>query len=290
MRQFTGWLCAIVTMVSIPGVTAATHAGTEIDLTSFGSADPSWGESADALLPLEEVAYGQGVAARRLYVSGIVGASFASLTTAGGPNSDPSWNPDVAFRGTVNDTLFTGGGAIGIAWARPAGALRAEFEGRGRDMQDGTEELVFTRSGATLPNTVRATDGWSTMVNLWRDWYVMDRLAVYGGGGIGGGGYQLSTFAAFDALGASVYGRDAVGGFAWQAGGGVFYHLSERVAIDLGYRFFAIDSQNSGLLYDGPYPAVPFATGVPYGTFTSAFSTSELLLSLRIYEPFRRWR
>jgi hypothetical protein len=28
----------------------------------------------------------------------------------------------------------------------------------------------------------------------------------------------------------------------------------------------------------------------PVGSYTSAFSASELLVSIRIYEPFRNWR
>jgi opacity protein-like surface antigen len=227
------------------------------------------------------------------YVAGIVGASFASLTTAGGPNSDPNWNP-AAFSGTVNDTLFTGGGAIGMAIPRPSGALRVEFEGRGRDLQDGVETLtIVPPNGPRLPNDVRACDGWSTMANLWRDVRVNDRVGFYLGGGIGGGGYRLSTLAAFDVLGASVDSSDAVAAFAWQAGTGVYYHLTDRIILDLGYRFMAIDSVDTPLLYNGPDSnggGIVQVTGQPYGTLTTGFSTSELLLSIRIMEPFRRWR
>ena len=37
----------------------------------------------------------------------------------------------------------------------------------------------------------RATDGWSVMSNIWRDWNLTRRLGVYGGGGIGTGGQLL---------------------------------------------------------------------------------------------------
>jgi hypothetical protein len=46
-------------------------------------------------------------------------------------------------------------------------------------------------------------------------------------------------------------------------------------------------------LYDGPYDNgtdIVNVTDQPYGTLATAFSSSELLLSIRIYEPFRRWR
>lgn len=242
-------------------------------------------------LPLESVAWKSSAQERRWYVSGIVGASFASLTTAGGPNADPQWSP-AAFSGTVNDTLFTGGGALGMAIPRPSGALRVEFEGKGRDLQDSTEAFTINNA-AVLPNEMQAAYGWTTMVNVWRDIQVTERGGVYLGGGIGGGGYRASSFAAFDVLGASVHSCEHVAGFAWQAGTGVFYNLSDRVAIDLGYRFMAIAPQNSQLYYDGPYfNGTEFVnvTDQPYGTLTTAFSTSEVLLSIRIYEPFRRWR
>lgn len=85
--------------------------------------------------------------------------------------------------------------------------------------------------------------------------------------------------------------RDAADAFAWQAGTGIYYHLTDRIVVDLGYRFMAIDSVDTPLLYNGPYgPDLDPVTGQPYGTFTTGFSTSELLLSIRIMEPFRRCR
>lgn len=245
-------------------------------------------------MPVELVDWKSSGRERRWYVSGIIGASFASLATAGGPNADPNWNP-ATFSGTANDTLFTGGGAIGMAVPRPSGAVRVEFEGKGRDLQDGTEAFTIRAidPGTTLPNEVQASDGWTTMANVWRDIRFTERGGAYLGGGIGGGGYRAASYAAFDIRGASTYSCEDVAGFAWQAGAGIFYNLSDRIALDLGYRFMAIAPLNSQVLYDGPYfdgTDVVNVIGQPYGTFTTAFSTSELLLSIRIYEPFRRWR
>lgn len=267
----------------------AVGQGAFVDLVSAAQHEPGLADGVVGT-PFENISWEASGSCRQWYVAGIVGASFASLTTAGGPNDDPSWNP-AAFSGTVNDTLFTGGGAIGLRIPRPAGALRFEFEGRGRDLQDGEETLtILPPDGPRLPNDVRACDGWSTMANLWRDVRVNDRMGLYLGGGIGGGGYRLSTLAAFDVLGASVDSGDAVAAFAWQAGTGIYYHLNDRIILDLGYRFMAIDSVDTPLLYNGPYGGAGEVTGQPYGTLTTRFSASELLLSIRIMEPFRRWR
>ena len=60
----------------------------------------------------------------RFYVTGLLGASFATL-------NDPLYQ---GFRdGSINSTVLTAGGAAGIAFEREDGRLRLEFEGRGRD-------------------------------------------------------------------------------------------------------------------------------------------------------------
>lgn len=286
------FVIVLSTVCSATGVVGAER-GPEVDLLTISDTVVDSREECD--IPFEPIAWESCENGRRWYVSGIVGASFASLTTAGGPNSDPNWNPAV-FSGTVNDTLFTGGGAIGMAIPQPAGALRVEFEARGRDLQDGVEALTVTPRGGgdpfTLPNQVRAADGWSTMANVWRDVRFNNRVGVYLGGGVGAGGYRLSSLAAFDVFGASADSCDSVTAFAWQAGTGIFYNVSDRIALDLGYRFLGISPQNGSLYYDGPYDNgtdIVNVTDQPYGTLTTAFSASEVLLSIRIYEPFRRW-
>ena len=205
---------------------------------------------------------------RRFYISGILGASFGTLQS-GGLNSAGGF-PNT---GRATDSLLTAGGAGGVAIDRAGGLLRLEVEGRGRDALSG-----LTNSFAPpVPDyfySVRAVDGWSVMANAWRDWHLTDRLGFYGGGGIGAGGYRLTV----DDGVVSGYGQ--VGGFAWQAGTGTTYRLSERTTIDLGYRFFDTVSDALPLTLNG-------SGGMPAGSYVSNFYASELLLSVRIYEPFR---
>ena len=209
--------------------------------------------------------------APRWYLTGIVGASFATLASGGVNTAEGGFNNS----GSANDTLFTAGGALGRAFARPGGQLRIEVEGRGRDMLSGTTQ-GFQPPVSTSNYNVRAADGWLATANLWRDFYLTDRLGVYGGGGIGGGGYRLSVTDGY------VSGYRQVGGFAWQAGGGVFYQVSSHVALDLGYRFFETGRTS--------VPLENMSTLAASGNYTSMFSASELLLSVRVYEPFSRWR
>jgi opacity protein-like surface antigen len=200
----------------------------------------------------------------RLYVSGIVGSSWATLTVDEPPSAV--------------DPIFTAGGAAGWAFEREAGRLRLEIEGRGRDA------LGFAEADADQSAAFRATDGWSALVNLWRDIDLSERLSLYAGGGIGGGGYRVALSSAVPAENFTVTGNQATGGFAWQAGAGVNYAITDRITLDLGYRFFAIEG--------GSITATSRQSGVPIDTsrLSSASTASELLLTVRIYEPFRRWR
>ena len=202
----------------------------------------------------------QGSNCRQFYLSGIVGADFATFDkVSGSPTTVP------------NQSIFTGGAAAGVRYLRDNGALRLEFEGRGRD------QVSATAGDAVNNITTRATDGWSAMVNVWRDYKPYDSFGLYAGGGIGAGGYRWTTGG--NGIGSLVTGNDRISNFAWQAGGGLFYEISKRATIDLGYRFFSISESTAEFSFIG-LPA----------TAPTNFAASELLLQLRIYEPFRGWR
>jgi opacity protein-like surface antigen len=205
---------------------------------------------------------------RRFYITGIIGASFGTLQS-GGINTEG----DFPNTGRASDSLLTAGGALGTAFDRSNGLLRLEVEGRGRDALSGVTNS-FEPPTPTYFYSVRASDGWSVMANAWRDWHLTQRLGFYGGGGIGAGGYRLTVN---DSV---VSGYGHVGGFAWQAGTGTTYRLTERTTIDLGYRFFDTVSDSLPLTTIDP-------AGLPAGSYLSNFYASELLLSVRIYEPFR---
>jgi len=202
----------------------------------------------------------------RFYLAGIVGSSFATLTSPGTPSA--------------TGPLFTSGGAAGVAFEMWDRAWRIEVEGRARNPI--SEEMPLADDIST--STLSATGGWSTTVNLWRDFDVTQRLTCYVGGGIGGGGYRFSVNQVYPDQDTTVLGLGTVGGFAWQAGGGLAYAITDRITLDLGYRFFDLGS--------GRVTAQVAQTGVIIDTqsFSPAFSGSELFFAIRIYEPFRGWR
>ena len=213
----------------------------------------------------------------RFYVTGLLGESFATL-------ADPTYR-DLLERGAINRSVLTAGGAAGLAFERDNGRLRVEVEGRGRDD-------VTARFNQTLPPSLTAAfnwaaaDGWSAMFNVWRDYSVSEQVDLYLGGGVGGGGYRYSLAGdlGVPGFGFGFASNAQIASFAWQAGGGVIWNVSERVAFDIGYRFFALDTADTTV--GGTF------NGFPIGSITvpQQFTASELLFGLRIYEPFRRWR
>ncbi len=221
-----------------------------------------------------------GAANADFYMSGIIGSSFATLTDSYHDNYAGS-------DGSINGSLFTAGGAAGYAFSRENGRLRFEIEGRGRDVlstQAGIVEEGFSNTAVW-----RASNGWSVLANAWRDVNLTERVAVYTGGGVGGGGYDYSltnqlTAGPFTETWAA---SASVATFAWQAGGGVIYRISDRIEFDASYRFFATEQAGTPIFLtpvSGP-PALPTGQSVLHG-----FSASEILFSLRVYEPFRGLR
>jgi opacity protein-like surface antigen len=259
--------------------TASADQPAALDLSGFTGIAPA----GDGSVRLDDVgpcaaadstANGPG---RRWYASAIVGANFGWL--AGDGNI---FLVDAAAS-RFADTGFTGGGAVGVAIDRPTGLLRVEFEARARGPIGDTATETFGADVVSLDQSV--TDGWSTMVNVWRDWFLTDRLGGYLGGGVGAGGYRYGFRETASFLpGESLTGSAAVGGLAGQVGGGAIYAVSDRLTIDVGYRFFTVQAgRTTALVEDGVSPPLAIADA------WSAFSASELLLTLRVYEPFRRW-
>jgi len=282
-------LCAFVAVLAAScSVTRADELGSPIDLFSFSGMDSVLNDSANTfdadVTPIVPVDSSDYVPWIRPYVTGIVGASFGTIN-AGGSNN---FGVGSSFQtiGSVNETMFTGGGAIGMAIDRPSGLLRMEVEGRARGPISGQTSFQVIDAGGFIsdaPINVSVSDGWSAMVNFWRDYFFTDRLGVYGGGGFGVGGYQYSMLGQLNGL-PLITGSSVVNTFAWQVGTGVTYRLSDRITFDTGYRFFAMTPGST------PLNASNRSGVTPIGSYTSAFSASELLVSIRIYEPFRNWR
>jgi len=273
MTQRTTLVAALV-LGSCLG-TAMASVPEPVDLAAFGETGVATSTGFDGVA-IREVARRSEPSAPRFYVTGMLGESFATLAEPVYREIDDQW---------INGSILTAGGAAGVAYARDNGQWRFEIEGRGRD------DLTASRAVSFPPVysanfSWAAADGWSATANVWRDWWIGERWAVYAGGGLGGGGYRSSLDGSvqFFSLRGTYVANDQVAELAWQAGGGVVYEITERISIDVGYRFFSIGEA------DVTYTVTPPFGPPSSATFTQQFTASELLFGLRIYEPFRRWR
>lgn len=203
----------------------------------------------------------------RLYASKILGLTQATLTTSVapvGPGAAPAWSSSSSATGS----MFTGAVAGGVWIPRPVGALRLECEAALRDAYDDTLQAV---GGPSIH--MQASNTWSVFGNVWRDVSLTRRIGLYGGGGLGGGGYRLAVDSS-DGFAAN----GLVGQFAWQAGGGLIYRYNSLVTADIGYRFIGMGTGKSPLLD---------AAGNQAGTLSSTMTANELLLMLRVKDPFQ---
>jgi opacity protein-like surface antigen len=204
---------------------------------------------------------------RRFYITGIMGASFGKLRSGGGNTEG-----DFQNTGQASDNLLAVGGAIGEAYERSNGFLRLEVEGRVRSPLVG-QTNSFEPPTPTFFYKTRADNGWSLMVNAWRDGNLTDRWGVYAGGGIGVSGYRMSVD---DTI---VSGNGQMTAVAGQVGTGMTFKLTDQITLDLGYRFFDTASRSLSI-------KVNDSGGQTAGRYRSSFYASELLLSVRIYDPF----
>lgn len=267
-RRRIGAGVALLAAVFLPWRAAWADAPPPLDLGAFAPWDTAMATLDDAIVPADDhaamplpptnhVAHEMSTpSARRFYLTSIVGGSFLVVTADNTPSS-----------------CLTAGGAMGVALERSNGRIRLEAEGRYRDFIEQTYlgfNENFTPYDPTPVGMVQARTygGWSVLANVWRDFRFTDRLDLYGGGGIGGAGFETEFQRLDDSC--SVPGiHRSITGYAWQVGVGAIWNMSDRVALDASYRIFGVGWTIT-------------REEVSYG-----FLRSEILLSLRIYEPFR---
>lgn len=202
----------------------------------------------------------------RNYLAGMIGASFANL--------------DITDGELLDDNLFTAGVALGRRYDRCRGALRIEIEGRVR------ENIHENLASGIVTADLAARGVWSSTVNLWREREISNSFSIYGGGGIGLGGFD-NVYRVTGPLG-NIRVDETNTNFAWQIGTGLTYKVNCRMSLDLGYRFFSIvgDTARGKFTQFGPGSSIQIVD-FDYG---SQLSTSELLLSFRFDEPFKNRR
>lgn len=263
------WVASLVCLL-VPWRPAVADGAPALDLRVFAP----WDEEAvslagyDAVVPADEreplsllpptTAVAQDVlspSARRFYLSGIIGGSFLVVSADNTPSSS-----------------LTEGGALGMALERSNGRLRVEVEGRYRG-PIGQTYLGFNENFSVRDRTLVCLSearsyGWSSLANVWRDFELTEHIDLYGGGGIGAAGFQ-TEYQKINVSPPALRIDRSMTGYAWQVGAGAIWNVSDRVAVDASYRIFG------------------FGWTVTREDVAFGFLRSEILLSLRVYEPFR---
>ena len=247
MRKIGGLILGVL---ALTGVAKADNSFSEIDLTSFQDI-PSIIDACD--VPIENVSCSTRPNCRRFYITGLWGVSAATLDNL---------TPTRGFDTSAN--IFTAGIAGGVSLERERGRLRLEAEWLQRDFYRGA---INATPGASLVTS----KNWSVLANVWRDFMVTEKFGCYGGGGIGGGG--ITGFGEFDRVPATDSFTSSA--FAWQAGGGLIYEVTDQVTFDVSYRWYQVNGLSSP-------PRI-----IPGPTLDYRYGASQVMFSLRMFEPLR---
>ena len=247
MRKIGGLILGVL---ALTGLAKADNSFSEIDLTSFQDI-PSIIDACN--VPIENVSCSTRPNCRRFYITGLWGVSAATLDNL---------TPTRGFDTSAN--IFTAGIAGGVSLERERGRLRLEAEWLQRDFYRGA---INATPGASLVTS----KNWSVLANVWRDFMVTEKFGCYGGGGIGGGG--ITGFGEFDRVPATDSFTSSA--FAWQAGGGLIYEVTDQVTFDVSYRWYQVNGLSSP-------PRI-----IPGPTLDYRYGASQVMFSLRMFEPLR---
>ena len=247
MRKISG---LILSVLALTGLAKADNSFSEIDLTNFQDI-PSIIDACD--VPIENVSCSTKPNCRRFYITGLWGVSAATLDNL---------TPTRGFDTSAN--IFTAGIAGGVSLERERGRFRLEAEWLQRDFYRGA---INATPGASLVTS----KNWSVLANAWRDFMVTEKFGCYGGGGIGGGG--ITGFGEFDRVPATDSFTSSA--FAWQAGGGLIYEVTDQVTFDVSYRWYQVNGLSSP-------PRI-----IPGPTLDYRYGASQVMFSLRMFEPLR---
>lgn len=260
---------------------------------------------ASLTLVVQLMAAGQSVADWKVYVAPGLGISAASVDTDG----QASVAPTTTLGGSDDDSSPLLSFAVGLEvpmdelvpreWLLdirlPDWPVRVELEAAGlREYEFRTDTSATDEFFTEL--TVQAT----TFVNFWLDipllavykpvqytlglgrqpglrrW--LEPASFYLGAGVGFSAFQI------DSTANTIFGDNDVIDFAWNAGFGLNYALTESVAVSAGYRYVGLGKQNLDLT--GPFTP----TAADEVEFDPQLHEFRVAIRVRVFEFFSPWR
>lgn len=103
----------------------------------------------------------------------------------------------------------------------------------------------FTSGSTSFPTSlnVHHIESRRVMLNAYRDFRVTDKLSLYGSAGLG---LAHLTSSGWQGNESRQYESQKQTNLAWSLGAGVAYDVTERLALDLGYRYIDMGDTESG--------------------------------------------
>ena len=205
--------------------------------------------------------------------SGVTGnATFSRPNTGSDMDSSPAWGASFGIGFALDEAIRGETEFPGTDWRMSAPHWRVRFEFEG----EGGRDYEFATDGPAVYHSEYSA--WTVMSNLWLDvplyqpieWAfgrvpILEPLAVYMGFGLG---LTINDVSTSDGVSS---GEENGVGFAWQAGAGLGYDLTERVTLGVGYRYVDLGSVDMELY-----------NPIPFGNLSLDLSAHELATTVRV--------
>lgn len=149
----------------------------------------------------------------------------------------PEFGDDV---GTLNLDGFIGGGQVGANWQRNNWMFGVEADVQFADVSDSDTTIINGREFDAKTDV-----DWIGTMRL-RSGFALDKLLIYGTGGLALGGVDYNV-RPLDDLSGTVKSQDNYTATGWTAGVGAEWGLSERTSAKVEYLYYDLGSEDSDI-------------------------------------------
>jgi opacity protein-like surface antigen len=182
-------------------------------------------------------------------------------------NMDSSARPGIGAFVSGDDSQKDVTGSVGVGYKFGNG-WRVEGE------VSLPQKDTFTSGSTTFPTSLNNhhIDSQRVMLNAYRDFRVADKVSIYGSAGLGLARLESKGWQGNESR---QYGSATQTNLAWSLGAGVVYDVTERLSVDLGYRYIDMGDTESG------WNNFPNARGLQDEKMKANLVSSEFVLGAR---------
>ncbi|OOV94392.1 MULTISPECIES: outer membrane protein [Pseudomonas] len=182
-------------------------------------------------------------------------------------NMDSSARPGIGSFVSGDDSQKDMTGSVGVGYRFGNGwRVEGELTLPQRDK--------FTSGSTTFPTSLNEhhIDSKRVMLNAYRDWRISEKVSIYGSAGLGLARLESKGWQGNESR---QYGASTQTNLAWSVGAGVAYDVTDRLALDLGYRYVDMGDTESG------WNNFPNARGLQDEKMKAHLVSSEFSLGMR---------